>query len=55
MLTLDQCWRLARLWYHDRLRPDWKRKTADETAAVFAELGLSSPFWDLEPKGDGDG
>ena len=49
ILTLDQGWRLARAWYGDRLDPGWRRKTAEEAAALFAELGLTSPFWSLKP------
>ena len=26
VLTLDQTWSLARLWYEDRLDPEWRRK-----------------------------
>ena len=46
-LTLDQCWRLAHAWYADRLSPDWRRRTVEETEALFAELGLEGPFWRL--------
>jgi hypothetical protein len=43
----EQLWRLAREWYADRLSPGWRRKTAEETQAVFAEIGLTGPFWQL--------
>jgi hypothetical protein len=47
-LPLEQLWRLARAWYGtDRRRPEWRRKTADEAEAVFAELGLGGEFWAL--------
>lgn len=49
VLTVDQCWRLARAWYADRLDPTWRRKTPEEAEAVFAELGLTGPFWRLRP------
>jgi hypothetical protein len=42
-------WRLADAWYKDRLSPDWRRKTAEEAEAVFAEIGLVGPFWQLRP------
>jgi hypothetical protein len=45
----EQMWRLADAWYKDRLSPDWRRKTADEAEAVFAEIGLVGPFWQLRP------
>jgi len=48
LLNLDQGWRLAQAWYGpDRREPDWRRKTVDEAEALFDELGLTSPFWNL--------
>ena len=49
ILTLEQCWRLAKAWYSaDRLDPDWRRYSADEARALFTELGFTDPFWSLE-------
>jgi hypothetical protein len=45
----EQMWRLADAWYKDRLSPDWRRKTAEEAEAVFGEIGLVGPFWQLRP------
>lgn len=48
ILTLAQCWRLAKAWYSDdRCQPDWRRRTPDEAQALFAQLGLTDPFWSL--------
>jgi hypothetical protein len=48
ILTLEQVWGLAQAYYGpDRREPAWRRKTLDETEAVFAELGLTSAFWSL--------
>lgn len=47
-LTLEAAWRLAHGWYSDRLDSEWRRKTPDEARALFASLGLTSPFWRLE-------
>jgi hypothetical protein len=38
---------LAKEWYADRLDPEWRRKTPDETTAVFARCGLTTPFWKI--------
>ena len=46
-LTPDQMWRLADIWYHDRDDPAWRRRTAEEAEAVFAETGLKGDFWKL--------
>ena len=45
--SLAQCARLAQAWYADRVAADWRRKTADEVEALFAELGLEGEFWRL--------
>jgi hypothetical protein len=48
LLTIDQAFRLAREWYQDKLKADWRRKTPDETSALFESLGLTGPFWKLK-------
>jgi len=47
VLTLEQTWRLAKLWYHDRLDPQWRRRTPAEATAAFASIGLTGAFWQL--------
>ena len=47
LLTPDQAWRLARGWYRDKLKPDWRRHTLEETEALLLESGLTGPFWNL--------
>ena len=42
---LDALWRLAQLWFQDRLDPAWRRRTPDEVHAIFARAGLDGPFW----------
>ena len=47
-IGLEQAWRLAQAWYAaDRRDPAWRRRSAEETAALFAALGLTSPFWSI--------
>ena len=47
-LDLDTAWRLAYAWYaDDRREPSWRRKTLEEIEALFAELELTAPFWNL--------
>ncbi|HMC77977.1 MAG TPA: hypothetical protein VKH34_12615 [Vicinamibacterales bacterium] len=45
VLTLDQTWELAKLWYGDRLEPAWRRPTPAEATAAFASIGLTGDFW----------
>lgn len=47
IMTPEQSWKLARAWYADKLKPDWRRKSLDEAEALFAEIGLSGQFWNL--------
>jgi hypothetical protein len=47
VLTLDQVWALARLWYTDRMDPAWQRYTPAEATAAFASIGLTGDFWNL--------
>lgn len=44
-LTPHQGWQLARAWFEDRLSPDWRRKTPEETRTIFEAIGLTGPFW----------
>jgi hypothetical protein len=48
LLTVEQLWDLARIWYEQRLEPGWRRRTAEEAQAVFEDIGLTGPFWDLQ-------
>lgn len=46
-MTPEQGWRVAHAWYAGKLRPDWRRKTLEEAEALFADTGLTGPFWSL--------
>jgi hypothetical protein len=46
-LTIAQTWELARRWYHDRLRPEFHGRSANEAQAIFQSLGLVSPAWTI--------
>ncbi len=47
LLTPEQGWRLARGWYRDKVKPEWRRHTVEETEALLAEVGLTGEFWIL--------
>ena len=49
---IAQIWEFAKDWYGKHASPDWKKPTAAEAAALFAEHGLDGPIWSL-PKADG--
>ena len=48
VFSLDSLWRLAQMWFHDRLAPGWRRATMDEAHAVFEQAGLTGSFWRLD-------
>ena len=48
VFPIDQLWRLAEAWYRDRMSPDWRRRSAAEAEALFAEVGLTDEFWRLQ-------
>lgn len=48
VLSPEQTWRLAQAWHSaDRRDPAWRRRTLEETEAVFRSLGLEGEFWNL--------
>lgn len=51
IMSVDQCWQLALAWYSEKASPSWKRRTLDETEALFAEIGLTGDFWQLRAGG----
>ena len=46
--SIEQAWVLGRLWYADKLSPDWTRATPQQAEEIFASLGLTSDFWRLQ-------
>ena len=44
LLTPDQAWQLARAWYKDKLKPEWRRHTVEEAESLLAAIGLTGPF-----------
>jgi hypothetical protein len=46
-MSLAQGWKLAQLWYGDRLSPQWQAKGAVEAESVFRKVGLVGEFWKL--------
>ena len=47
VITLEQAAKLARAWYVKKLSPGWRRHTAEEAEALFAQLGFDLSFWRL--------
>jgi hypothetical protein len=47
LVDLPTLKRLARRWYGDRLDPDWRPRTREQSQAILDEVGLTGPFWRL--------
>ena len=47
LMSLHQQWDLARIWYADRMSPDWRRRSPAEAEEVFATVGFTGAFWKL--------
>lgn len=45
VLTIDQTWKLSKLWYHNRLSLEYHGRSMDEVAEIFRQAGLTSEFW----------
>ena len=44
---LARLWRLATVWYDDRLNSSWRRRTIQERQAILDAVGLTGSFWRL--------
>ena len=47
LMSPHQQWELARIWYADRMSPNWRRRTPAEAEEVFSSVGLTGDFWRL--------
>jgi hypothetical protein len=47
VVPVEQLQRLAERWYGDRLDPDWRPRTREQSQAILDEVGLTGDFWRL--------
>ena len=47
VVPVVQLHRLAQRWYGDRMDPDWRPRTRDQSQAILDAVGLTDPFWAL--------
>lgn len=45
VLSISQLWDLSRLWYHNRLSPEYHGRTAGQVREIFNKAGLTSDYW----------
>jgi hypothetical protein len=51
-LPMAKVLELGRAWYGPYRAPDWRKWTAKEAQAIFANLGLTGDFWQLPAADD---
>lgn len=45
VLSIPQVWELSKLWYHNRMAPEYHGREMEQIQDIFKELGLTSIFW----------
>jgi hypothetical protein len=45
IVPLAQIWELSKLWYGNRMDPDFRGRSAAQATEVFSQAGLTSDFW----------
>lgn len=46
-ITPEKLSQLAHAWWGNRLAPDWRPRTRDESQAILDFVGLTDRFWQL--------
>jgi hypothetical protein len=46
-ITAGKMCKLADAWWGDRLSPDWRPRSPDESQAILERFGLTGEFWRL--------
>jgi hypothetical protein len=46
-MPVEQLSDLAQRWYGDRLDPDWRPRTREESQVILHDAGLTGEFWRL--------
>ena len=46
-ITAGKMCELAHAWWGNRLAPDWRPRTLEESQATLERLGLTGEFWQL--------
>jgi hypothetical protein len=47
-MSLARLWELAQIWYHNRMSPEYRGRTAAQVEEIFKQLGLTSAFWQIQ-------
>jgi hypothetical protein len=44
-VRLATVWELSKVWYGDRLSPEYRGRTPEQVQAIFDSFGLTSAHW----------
>lgn len=47
MLSLEEMWALARVWYRGRMDSEWRGRSVAASREILADVGLVGDFWSL--------
>ena len=47
-VSVDKLSELAHAWWSDRLDPDWKPRTREQSQGILDRLGLTGTAWQLQ-------
>jgi len=47
LVDLETLRTLAERWYGNRMAPDWRPRTLEESQAILDSVGLTGDFWRL--------
>jgi hypothetical protein len=47
VMTTEQLHELAQRWYGNRLDPEWRARTVEQSQAILDSVGLTGAFWRL--------
>jgi hypothetical protein len=45
VLSLPKIVELSQRWYHNRMSPEYRGRTAGQVQEIFEETGLTAEFW----------
>ena len=48
LVPFEQVLELSKVWYRDRMSPDFRGRSTAEAQQIFERVGLRSSFWRTE-------
>ena len=45
IVPLEKLWELSKVWYGNRMSPEYHGRTKEAVEAIFEQFGLTGDFW----------